>query len=591
MKRDQNVNVGTLDSSKFILKNVSCVGKAGEILAIAGPSGAGKSTLLELLAGRIRPSSLPDSILVNRQPMEVSSFRRISGFIAQSDALFPLLTVRETLTFSAMLRLPTTVSCEEKRKMVEDLLFELRLTHVADTRVGNDEVRGVSGGERRRVSIGVDVIHDPAVLLLDEPTSGLDSASALHVIEMLHSMAKTRFRTIILSIHQPGYRIIQQINSFLLLSSGSVVHHGSLRVLHYWLIQAGHHVPPQVNVLEYAIDAISSGLDLQADAEHNCILHQAGRFDLLHPNSSGLIMSSFTSRAHSLPLEFKPAFANTSVREILILSQRFSRNIFRTHELFTARTIQALVGGFALGTIYINAGLNQAGLAKRLGFFAFTLTYLLSSTVEALPIFLQERHVLIPETSRGAYRISSYLVANLLVFMPFLLLIAMVFSLPVYWLIGLSNKAGAFAFFVLVMWLVLLMANSFVAFFSALAPDYIMGNSLISGCMGAFFLFSGYFISEENMPSYWRFMHYISLFKYPLDALLINEYSTLDGKCFGPEIPPAGQCTLTGHDVLQQLGLKVERKWPNVAIMLAFICCYRLLCYTVLRFKVCKRRR
>lgn len=347
-------NVASLqekEASKFILKNVSCVAKSGEILAIAGPSGAGKSTLLELLGARIRPSTPQSSILVNGLPMDVPSFRRMSGFIPQNDALFPLLTVKETLMFSARLRLPASVSNEEKHRKVEDLLDELKLMHVADTRVGNDDMRGVSGGERRRVSIGVDVIHDPAVLLLDEPTSGLDSASALHVVEMLHTMAKVRSRTIILSIHQPGYRILQQIHSFLLLAHGSVIHHGSLRILHYWLMQAGHHIPPQVNVLEYAIDAISSGTDLKSDAENICILHRPGHFNpLQHFNTVGSdLLWSFDKADENPSMDFKPTFANNSMREIVILSERFSKNIFRTHELFIARTVQALVGGFAFG--------------------------------------------------------------------------------------------------------------------------------------------------------------------------------------------------------------------------------------------------
>ena len=249
-----------------------------------------------------------------------------------------------------------------------------------------------------------------------------------------------------------------------------------------------------------------------------------------------------------------------------------------------------------MGSIYMNAGGGEEGVQKRLGFFAFTLTYLLSSTVEALPIFLQERSVVVAETSRGAYRVSSYMLANVAVFMPFLMLVAILYSIPVYFLIGLSPTAWGFIFFVWVVWMVLMMANSFVAFFGALVPDYIMGNSLISGCMGAFFLFSGYFISPQDMPPYWRFMHYLSLFKYPLDALLINEYTSSPSLCFGPLLPSpspspssAVVCSLTGPHILEQLHVSPSSKWPNIAIMLSFILAYRLLCYLVLSFKVSRR--
>ncbi|KAE8718088.1 putative Basic helix-loop-helix DNA-binding superfamily protein [Hibiscus syriacus] len=152
--------------------------RPGEIMAIAGPSGAGKTTLLEILAGMIPMTRFSDEFL------------------------FPVLTVQETLMYSARLRLH-----DSKRHgkvavgiRVKELLRELGLEHVANV------------GEKRRVSIGVDLVHDPAVLLLDEPTSGLDSASALHVASLLKSMATKQGKTIVLTVHQPGHSIPRHVN-------------------------------------------------------------------------------------------------------------------------------------------------------------------------------------------------------------------------------------------------------------------------------------------------------------------------------------------------------------------------------------------
>eukprot|EP01018_Ginkgo_biloba_P000809 Gb_24085 [translate_table: standard] len=578
-------------TEKHILRNVSCEARPGEILAIAGPSGAGKSTLLEVLAGRIRPSST-NSILVNQQPMNISHFRRISGYVTQDDALFPLLTVEETLMFSAKLRLPCVVPEAEKIARVKALLNELGLQHVSASRIGNDDIRGISGGERRRVSIGVDVIHDPAVLLLDEPTSGLDSAAALQVIVMLKSMAGSHGRTIILSIHQPGFRILQLFNSILLLANGSVVHHGSLEMLQCRLIAAGHEIPAHVNVLEYAIDAIDclendlSGILAKSSIEEevpqtraNPTLHD---LFLLSGQLVDREQQALEDSTLKPPYDDRPSYANSSIQEIMILTHRFSKNIFRTKQLFAARTLQALVAGFGLGTIFMNVGYDTTGMQERVGFFAFSLTFLLSSTTEGLPIFLQERNILMRETSRGAYRVSSYVVANALVFLPFLLTVALLYATPVYWLVGLSRNPAAFLYFVLVVWLVIFMANSFVACFSALVPNFIMGNSLIAGFMGSFFLFSGYFIAKENIPSYWIFMHYMSLFKYPFEAFLINEYSNLGTKCFENMF---GACTLDGNGFLAQQGLHLSGKWTNLAVMGIFIVVYRLLCFLILRFR------
>ncbi|KAG0591682.1 hypothetical protein KC19_1G192600 [Ceratodon purpureus] len=589
--------------SQYILKHITFDARPGEVMAVAGPSGAGKSTLLEVLAGKIRPSSPSTSILVNGQPMDRQHFRRISGYVMQDDALFPMLTVRETLLYSARLRLPSVVPMAEKMARVEALMAELGLTHVAGSRIGNESIRGVSGGERRRVSIGVDVIHDPAVLILDEPTSGLDSAAALHVCSMLRSMAVSRNRTIILSIHQPGYRILQQFHAVLILAQGAVVHHGSLDLLTSRLAAAGHKIPAQVNVLEYAIDSI----DTLDTTERSSIFSVRGKTDLPVLSLQALFELDPT-RAPPTPLNYDTtssdaspsrdpdhdtpdvvSFANSRAKEIGILSHRFIKNIIRTRQLLLARTLQAVICGTGLGTIYLHMGYGTPGMQKRVGFLAFTLTFLLTSSIEVLPIFLEERNILTRETSRGAYRVSSYVLSSTIVFLPFLFFVALLYAGPVYYMVGLAPPFEAFLFFLLVIWLVLVTANSFVSFCSALVSDFIMGNTVVTGLMGAFFLFSGYFIAKDYMPKAWLWMHYLSLFKYPLDALLINEYSHVADRCFGPVY--GGKCFITGENVLESMFLDQENKWVDVAIMGGFAVAYRILSFVALHYRLVKRRK
>lgn len=212
-----------------------------------------------------------------------------------------------------------------------------------------------------------------------------------------------------------------------------------------------------------------------------------------------------------------------------------------------------------------------------MGLFAFILTFLLSSTTEALPIFLQEREMLMRETSTGTYRLSAYVIANGLVFLPFLFILAIVFSVPIYWLVNLNQGIAPFSYFVLLIWLILYTANSVVVCFSAVAPDFIIGNSLINGVMGSFFLFSGYFIRKEAMPSYWIFMHYISLFKYPFEGFLVNEFSN---KCLEYR---GGICLVEGKRVLKEVGLGEGSRWWNVAVMVGLIMIYRFFSYLFLK--------
>ncbi|OMO90403.1 ABC transporter-like protein [Corchorus capsularis] len=538
-------------------------------MAIAGPSGAGKTTLLEILAGMIPLSSLSGNVLVNNQPMDPSHFRRVSGYVTQDEILFPLLTVEETLMYSARLRLREGHD-KAAAARVRELLKELGLEHVANVRVGGESNRGISGGEKRRVSIGVDLVHDPAVLLIDEPTSGLDSASALHVALLLKSMATKQGKTIVLTIHQPGSRILELFDQVLLLSNGTVLYQGSLNLLEERLRIAGHSIPRHVNILEFSIE-VAEALGIDAEEEINPDIEQG-----FHEDSTNYVKESNIS------------YANTQFKEVLILGQIFSSNIFRTKQLFVARTVQSILAGIVLGTIFLNAA-NNSKLQTQIGFFAFTLTFLLSSTTEGLPIYLQERRILMRETSRGAYRISSYVISSTLVFLPFLLIVALLYTVPVYWLVGLRREVNAFLYFSIVVWIVLLMSNSFVACFSALVPNFIMGTSLIAGLIGAFFLFSGYFISKQDIPKCWIFMHYLSLFKYPFECFMINEHGGGNGQKRCLKVVE-GQCYLYGKELLMQQGLKESQKWSNIIVMLSFIIGYRFLSILILSFRSYKTK-
>ncbi|CAI9099520.1 OLC1v1036358C1 [Oldenlandia corymbosa var. corymbosa] len=576
---------------RHVLKDINCTAKPWEILAIVGPSGAGKSSMLEILAGKLKPKTA--SIFVNKKPLDAARFKKISGYVTQKDTLFPLLTVEESLMFTARLRL--RLPEPELRSRVTSLMAELGLSHVSSARVGDDRVRGISGGERRRVSIGVEIIHDPCVLMLDEPTSGLDSTASLQIVDLLKKMAEIHGRTIILSIHQPGFRIVKLFNSILLLANGRVLHHGSVEKLGLSMMEMGLHIPVHVNVVEFAIESIETieehhqlleSVKKGGDDDHQ---EQCGKsaknskFTLEQLFLQSAVIDDEKAMNYSSIL-FSDEFANSRFKETIILSQRFWKNIYRTKELFACRSLQMLISGLVLGSIFYNLSHNLVGAEERVGLFAFILTFLLSSTTEALPIFLQEKEILMKETSCGSYRVSSYAIANGLVYLPFLLISASLFSIPLYWLVGLHRSFMAFLHFLLLIWMILYTANSVVVCFSALVPNFIVGNSVISGVMGSFFLFSGYFISKHGIPSYWIFMHYISLFKYPFEGFLVNEFA--GSGCLEKML---GTCVVTGEDVVKEVGDGQESRWRNVVIMVCFILVYRFTSYVILRCKCSQR--
>ncbi|MFS8023498.1 putative ABC transporter, AAA+ ATPase domain, P-loop containing nucleoside triphosphate hydrolase [Helianthus anomalus] len=323
---------------KQILKDVNCEIKPAAVTAVAGPSGAGKTTLLEILAGVIHPRRISGHVVVNDQPMNPTVFRRVSGYIPQEDLLFPLLTVEETLLYSARLRLQGGLA--NAKRGVSKLLLELGLSHVAGERIGGFSSRtnrGISSGEKRRVSIGVDLVHDPGVLLMDEPTSGLDSTSALQLMLMLKTLAKDRGKTIVLTIHQPGFRILELFDQVVLLVDGTVVHRGSLDQLEHRLTLAGHCIPNHVNVLEFSIEMIKTLNITDVELESG--------FDMVAELLDDRVNADWYHR-------FK--YANSQLTEMVILSERFGYNIFRTKDLLMSKMVQSVVVGILLGTTFKN---------------------------------------------------------------------------------------------------------------------------------------------------------------------------------------------------------------------------------------------
>ncbi|CAG5124965.1 unnamed protein product, partial [Candidula unifasciata] len=208
---------------KEILSDVTAVFKQG-MTAVMGPTGSGKSTLLDILAGRKDVSQVSGQMLLDGQVLP-DNYKCMVGYVVQDDTIMGTLTIRENLHFSAALRLPQTVTYKERQEKVDKVITELGLDMCADTRVGTEFSRGVSGGERKRCTIGMELIISPAVLLLDEPTTGLDADTAFTVLVFLKKLSK-KGRTIIFSIHQPRYSIYSLFDSLLLLVAGSVVYSG-----------------------------------------------------------------------------------------------------------------------------------------------------------------------------------------------------------------------------------------------------------------------------------------------------------------------------------------------------------------------------
>ena len=256
---------------KQILDSINGEALPGTITALMGPSGSGKTTLLSVLGGRGQGLALQDGAVEflgaePGEPMRAGSkaVKRRLGFVTQDEVLFDALTVYETLRFTALLKLPRSVPADEKGARALAVLSKLGLSKVRDSIVGGPMRRGVSGGERKRVSIAIELLTNPSVLFLDEPTSGLDSTTALQLVHTLRELASGG-RTVITSIHQPSSRVFRVMDDVILLANGSCIYYGGTESTLKYFASLGHAIPEGVNTADFLLDVANGTEDVDVE--------------------------------------------------------------------------------------------------------------------------------------------------------------------------------------------------------------------------------------------------------------------------------------------------------------------------------------
>lgn len=276
----------------------------------------------------------------------------------------------------------------------------------------------------------------------------------------------------------------------------------------------------------------------------------------------------------------RPKFANSYPAEIWVLMRRNFTNIRRTPELFLSRQMVLTVMGIMMATMFTNPKDTPQGVADRLSFFIFTVCLFFFSSNDAVPAFIQERFIFVRETSHNAYRASSYALAGLVTYLPFLLLQAATYAVIVWWALKLN---GSFAYFILALYASLLATNSFVVFVSSVVPNFILGYAAVIAFTALFFLFCGYFLSSSSIPRGWKWMNIISTMKYPYEGFLMNEF--VRDRVFYHN--PLNQTQpVTGAEILQQMSISRDevQKWRMVLYLVGWAVIYRLFFYLVLRF-------
>ncbi|XP_077244039.1 ABC transporter G family member 21-like [Tasmannia lanceolata] len=573
-------------TDRAILSGVTGIVRPGEIMAMLGPSGSGKTTLLTALAGRL-PGKISGGITYNGQPFS-SSIKRKTGFVTQDDVLYPHLTVLETLTYAAMLRLPKTLTRQEKLNQAESVLVELGLTRCRNSIIGGPLLRGVSGGERKRVSIGQEMLVNPSLLLLDEPTSGLDSTTAQRIIGTLRGLAQGE-RTVVTTIHQPSSRLYRMFDKVVVLSEGCPIYVGNAyRVLDYFG-SIGFVADAAVNPADFLLDLANGvapdtkqGDQQEFHADDQNSMKQSLISSYKKNLYSGLKVeihqnfqdpNSYLTRrpsSHSSEKEWSTSWWD----QFNVLLKRGLKE--RRHESYSGlRIFQVMAVSILSGLLWWHS--NPSHIQDQVGLlFFFSIFWGFFPLFNAIFTFPQERSILIKERSSGMYCLSSYFFARMVGDLPMELVLPTLFTAVTYWMGGLKPSPSNFIFTLLVILYNVLVSQGLGLALGAILMDVKKATTLASVTMLTFLLAGGYYI--QHVPPFIGWMKYISFSYYCYKLLLGVQYTEIDYY----ECAPGGvTCKVLDFPPIKQLGL--DNKAYDVVALTLMLVGYRLLAYVALR--------
>lgn len=522
-----------------IVTGISLTLKCGEFTGVLGPSGSGKSTLLHILAGelvlgatsgRLRASGSVsvDGVRITSRA-GLATLRRRVGFVAQDDVLLSTLTVREAVTFSAALRLPPGTAIAPA---VNACLAQLDLCRVADSRVGGaNAARGVSGGERRRVSIAQElVVTNQRVLCLDEPTSGLDSHTASGLVTTLCALA-AEGRAVVASVHQPSAAVFANFSTVLLLAGGKPFWQGRPDEAGPWLERVGLPCPPLMNVADHLLDVACTSPDagVLMSLQDAAAMRRGDSLTQLacHPCEEGPTPPPQHGRAPSPPPpQLCCSCMRSTARELRVLFRREGQHYARNPALLTTHLGVAAVLSVWLGLVYWRVPPTLAGFQNRTGVIFFSIVSFGFGALSALDLFISDRPLLRKEAFRY-FHPSAYYLVKVTMDLVFLRIIpSLVYGCVLYYLIGFQRGAHHFVIFLIGIMLTAVSTSALTVACSMLVSTAGVGTVLLSFLLLQMAIFGGFLSNTAAMPAPVAWLRYLSLFYYSFESLVANE---LDG--------------------------------------------------------------
>lgn len=536
---------------KWILEHLNGEFKSGNLTCIMGSSGCGKTTLLNVISGKLMEKNIHTSgdIFVNgmnRKALNPKT-RQSWAYVFQDDFILETMTVYEALYMSAHLRISNTISSVEKKDKIENMISWLDLNGCRNTVVGNSLKRGISGGERKRLAIGMEMITNPSVIFLDEPTSGLDSYTAISVIEKLKILAVQDHtqRTIVSTIHQPSSQMFYLFDQLIFLQDGKMLYRGATDGVVEYFRNLGFLCPEYTNPADFLFLVVLNKFPVnRAEQLHPVLIDQ--RLNLIRHAFSGSIdgFSEMTTALTNAPSMYKSSF----MEQFTFLSYRAFRNSLRNKLLFQVKIIQCVVISVFVGLTYFQIPKrdNMAQVQDRSGvLFFMVLNNIFTSTFGILNVFTAEKQVFVREYISNYYDLPAYFLSKTCIELPFTLVFSFITATAIYFMVGLVNTVSQYLVFSTIMMLTSIIGTSLGTFFASLFDEFTLALAITPLVLLPLMLFSGLYMNIGSIPVYFNWLQYISPMKYAYQAIMINEFN-------GLTLPPP---VYSGRVVLEQFGL------------------------------------
>ncbi|KAF8937718.1 ABC-2 type transporter-domain-containing protein [Dissophora ornata] len=543
---------------KQLLTNIAGLVKPGTMTALMGSSGAGKTTLLDVLAQRKNTGTVSGIVEVDGVPLR-RDFQRTTGYCEQLDVHIPEATVREALQFSARLRQPENVSETDKDAYVEEIIKILEMESIADAIIGTTESGfGISVEERKRLTIGVELVAKPKLLFLDEPTSGLDAQASYNIMRFMRKLTD-QGQAILCTIHQPSSQLFAFFDDLLLLAKGGrTVFFGDLGVdsvelIRYFEKNGAPKCAPDANPAEYILDVVNarhSNLDWpdiwsnSPEKEQLLVAIQATRKLPSAPQPVRRRSSIFQQS----PLEKDDAleYASSTRTQFKYVFKRLSRTYFRLPQYNFGRIFMMVVFALLNGFSFFRLGSSKVDLQSRVFviFQIMVMAALLVNMVE--PRFHTERQWFYRELAGKYYGWKPFAASIVLVEVPYVILSGTVFFLVFYWTVGFVTSSILTFYTWLMLIIFCLFAISLGQAIAALTPSTTVAALLNPFIFSSLNLFCGVMMPKDSMPKFWSsWMYWLNPYHYVIEGLVTVQLHGVQVHCKDDEFsvfnPPSGQ--------------------------------------------------